>query len=119
MSNKVVHFEVVGKDGKKLQEFFSQLFDWTVDANNPMNYGMTDPAQTGIGGGISAGQDPSQSYVTVYVEVDDLQATLDKAESLGGKTVMPPMDVPEGPTIAMFTDPEGHVMGLTKAGSMA
>lgn len=116
MPNKVVHFEVVGKDGKKLQEFFSGLFGWKIDANNPMSYGIVDTGDGGIGGGIAASQDGA-SMVTFYVEVDDLQAYLTKAEGMGGKTVMPPMAVPGGPEIAVFADPEGHAIGLVKAGS--
>ena len=117
MGKKVVHFEILGKDGKKLQNFYSKLFDWKVDANNPMNYGIVTPADAGLGGGIAAGMD-GNGYVTVYIEVDDLNAYLKKATSLGGKTLMPPMDVPGGPTIAMFADPEGHAIGLIKAGTM-
>ena len=117
MAPRVTWWEVIGQDGEKLQEFYGSLFDWKVDANNAMNYGMVDAEQTGVGGGIATGQG-GQNHVTIYVEVDDLQATLDKAESLGGKTIQPPMDVPEGPTIAMFADPEGHMIGLLKAGSM-
>ena len=116
MGNKVVHFEVIGKDGKKLQDFYSKLFDWKIDANNPMNYGMVSPEDSGLGGGIAASQD-GQRYVSVYVEVDDLEAYLKKAEGLGGKTVMEPMDVPGGPRIAVFADPEGNVIGMTKAGT--
>jgi predicted enzyme related to lactoylglutathione lyase len=111
MANPVAWFEVTGKDGKKLQDFYGKLFDWKIDANNPMNYGMTDASETGLGGGISASQDGS-SNLTFYVAVPDLQKALDKAEKLGGKTVMPPMDVPDGPKIAMFADPEGNVVGL-------
>lgn len=115
--NKVTHFEVLGKDAKALQDFYSQLFDWKVDANNPMNYGIVEGGDGGIGGGIAAGEN-GQSHVTFYVEVADPQATLTKAEGMGGKTLMPPMDVPGGPQIALFADPEGHVIGLAKAGSM-
>jgi predicted enzyme related to lactoylglutathione lyase len=117
MPTKVVHFEIIGKDGKKLQDFYSKLFDWKVDASNPMNYGLVSADQAGVGGGISAGMDPNQRYITVYAEVDDLAATLMKAESLGGKTIMEPMEVPGGPQIAMFSDPEGNVFGLSKAGT--
>ena len=117
MSNRVVHFEIIGKDGKKLQDFYAKLFDWKIDANNPMNYGMVPPEDSGLGGGIAAGQDMGPGHVTVYVEVDDLQAYLKKAEGLGGKTIMPPTAVPGGPEIAMFADPEGHVIGLAKAGT--
>jgi hypothetical protein len=117
MAQKIVHFEIIGKDGKKLQEFYSKMFDWNVDANNPMSYGMVSGAEAGLGGGIG-GQDMGPGHVTVYVEVDDLAAALKKAESLGGKTVMEPMAVPGGPEIAMFSDPDGNMIGLSKAGSM-
>ena len=117
MGRKVVHFEVIGKDGKKLQDFYAKLFDWKIDANNPMNYGMVTPEDSGLGGGIAAGMDGGAGHVTFYVEVDDLPAHLKKAEALGGKTVMGPMDVPGGPQIAMFADPEGHVIGITKSGT--
>jgi len=70
-----------------------------------------------VGGGIGADMQAGAGYVTIYVEVDDLAAALKKAEELGGKTLMPPMDVPGGPQIAKFADPEGHMIGLVKAGS--
>ena len=81
MGKKVVHFEVIGKDGKKLQDFYAKLFDWKIDANNPMNYGMVTPEDSGLGGGIG-GQDMGPGHVTVYVEVDDLAAALGRAGDL-------------------------------------
>ena len=117
MGKKVVHFEVIGKDGKKLQNFYSNLFDWKIDSNNPMNYGIVSAADSGLGGGISAGQPGESGRVTFYVEVEDLDAYLKKAQTLGGKTIMEPTDVPGGPRMAMFTDPEGHIVGMIKAGS--
>ncbi len=116
MADKVVHFEVTGSDGKRLQDFYAALFDWNVDANNPMQYGMVSGEQSGIGGGICQSQGRPQ--VTFYVEVRDLAAALSKAQKLGGKTVMLPMQVPGGPEIAQFSDPDGNVIGLLKAGSL-
>jgi predicted enzyme related to lactoylglutathione lyase len=117
MANPVVHFEVLGRDGKKTREFYSSLFGWAIDANNPMEYGMVAPPEgQGIGGGVAAAMD--KPMVTVYVQVADLDATLKQAESLGGKTVMPPMDVPGGPRMAQFTDPDGNLIGIIQAGSM-
>ena len=115
MADKVTHFEVHAKDGKRLQQFYASLFGWKVDANNPMKYGMVSPDQSGIGGGIT--HSDSAPMVTFYVEVADPAAALKKAERLGGETVLPPMDVPGGPRIAQFADPEGNVIGLVKAGS--
>jgi predicted enzyme related to lactoylglutathione lyase len=50
--------------------------------------------------------------VTFYVQVADVGATLDKVESLGGRRMMGPDSVPDGPTIGLFTDPQGHVIGV-------
>jgi predicted enzyme related to lactoylglutathione lyase len=119
MPNPVVHWEIVSQTkGKELQEFYASLFGWTINANNPMDYGLVDTdAGRGIPGGI--GPTTGSSRVTIYIEVDDLQASLDKAESLGGKTLMAPEEIPGAVTMAMFADPDGNVVGLIKSGSMA
>lgn len=110
MGQPVGWFEIHGSGD--LNSFYAELFDWHVDADNPMNYGMIDThGEGGINGGIAPGE---RSWVTVYVTVDDLQAALDKAVSLGGTVVAPPMDVPGGPSIAQFADPSGNVIGLMK-----
>ncbi|MFQ5751804.1 MAG: VOC family protein [bacterium] len=115
MSAKVVHFEVLGKDAKKLQHFYSELFDWKINADNPMNYGLVQAEGEGsIGGGIAAAEEGTPGHVTFYVEVDDIPAHLSKAESMGGKTVVPETEIPNMVTFALFADPEGHVIGLVK-----
>jgi uncharacterized protein len=111
MGHPVVHFEIVGPDGTALQNYYAELFGWQIDADNPMKYGMVQPIEPGIGGGVGPSQDGS-AMVTFYVQTDDLRASLDKAEALGGKTVLEPMDIPDGPSIAMFADPQGNVVGL-------
>jgi len=113
MTNSVGWFEVTGPDAGALQSFYSDLFGWQIDANNEMNYGMVAAAEGGIGGGIGPSPDGA-AHVNFYVDVADIQAALDKAGELGGKTIMPPMDVPGGPTIAFFSDPAGNAIGLMK-----
>ena len=110
MGNPVVHFEILGKDGRKLQEYYSGLFGWKIDASNPMAYGLVEAGQGGIGGGISGTDGPSG--VCVYVAVPDLQAALDKAVALGGEVVTPVTTIPGMVTFAQFRDPQGNVMGL-------
>jgi hypothetical protein len=115
MANPVTWFEITGKDGKKLQDFYSGVFGWKVDANNPMQYGMVDNEGQGIGGGISAG-DGGNTGVIFYIEVDDPQAYLNKVESNGGKTVVPVTEIPGMVIFAQFADPEGNKVGIVKAG---
>ena len=117
MGAPVVHWEINGNDGKRLQDFYSSLFGWRINADNPMNYGLVDTGvKRGAMGGIGQ-KDPANPgpNVTFYVEVNDLQSYLSKAESLGARTVMAPTEIPNMVTFAMFSDPEGNAIGLIKA----
>lgn len=114
MGDPVVHWEIIGKDGPKLQRFYGQLFGWKVNADNPMGYGLVDRKDAGgVGGGIGASPDGKQQ-VTFYVGVNDLEAYLTKVKQLGGKTVVPPTEIPGMVTFALFADPDGNRVGLVK-----
>jgi predicted enzyme related to lactoylglutathione lyase len=112
MGSPVVHFEVVGSDGGKLQSFYADLFDWKISADNPMNYGIVDNGGEGINGGV--GQSPTGPHLTWYVQVPNIEEALAKAESLGGKTVMPREEIPNMVTFALLSDPEGNLVGLVE-----
>jgi len=113
MANPITWWEVYGKDGKKLQKFYADLFGWQVDTSNPMNYGMVDTHDSkGIDGGIAESDQGAQ--VMIYVEVDDIQAYLDKAMQMGGRLVVPATVIPDQLTYAQFADIEGNVIGLIK-----
>jgi predicted enzyme related to lactoylglutathione lyase len=122
MGQPVVHFEVVGQDGEKLRSFFSELFGWEFgDVIGPTNYavtprdGNTNADGVGIGGGVGTGPEGYEGHVTFYVQVPDVEAALAKAESLGGARTMGPNKMSEPEIeIGLFTDPEGHVIGLVK-----
>ena len=75
---------------------------------------MIDAAPGGIGGGIGSGAWTGWSYVAVYIQVDDINASLKQAEELGGKTLIPRTVVPNQVIFALFSDPEGHYVGLTE-----
>jgi predicted enzyme related to lactoylglutathione lyase len=121
MGQPVVHFEVVGKDGEKLQRYYAELFGWQIDADNPMNYGMVaregnvNPEGVGIGGGVGQGPEGYDGHVTFYVEVPNVEEALQKAESLGGSRVMGPEDIMGQVVLGQFTDPEGHVVGVVQS----
>ena len=120
MGQPVVHFEVIGQDGEKLQRYYSELFGWEIKADNEMNYGIVAreanlaPDGTGIGGGIAGGPPGYGGHVTFYVAVPDIEAALQKAESLGGTRVMGPETIMGRLELGQFKDPEGHVIGLVK-----
>ena len=106
----VVHFEVGCRNIAKTGDFYSKLFDWQIH-----NDGISSTIQTGGGKGIDGhitalGHDP-QNYVTFYVEVEDIQASLDKAKALGGKMLVPAVKIPTG-HFAWIADPDGNIVGL-------
>ncbi|GHO98720.1 glyoxalase [Reticulibacter mediterranei] len=124
MGQPVVHFEIIGKDPEKLRRYYGDLFGWTFDMRTPVseavsepgNYGCVDHNTTsdgvGIPGGIGGGRD-YEAHVIFYVGVPDVEAALQRAESLGGTRRMGPKKNPEG-TLAVghFTDPEGNLIAV-------
>ncbi len=113
MGAPVIHFEIMGGKSGELEAFYRELFAWKINSDNPMKYGVVETG--GSTGGINGGVGPSNDgnkRVSIYAQVEDLQATLDRAERLGGKTVLPPTQVPGGPRLAMFSDPAGNITGL-------
>jgi len=119
MGRPVIHFEVMGKNGDTLRRFYAQLFDWTIDADNPLAYGIvqreTNVEGVGIGGGIGGIPEGMAGHLTFYVEVPDVEAALAQAEKLGGTRLMGPSEVQPGIELGQFTDPEGHMVGLLKS----
>ena len=115
MATPIVHWEISAKDAKLLQGFYSNLFEWIIDANNPVQYGMVNTgSKAGIGGGIYQKNEQQPSGTVIYAAVKDLQACLDKVVALGGKVIVPITEIPNMVTFALFTDIEGNVMGLVK-----
>jgi len=111
----VARFEITGRDSSALRRFYSDLFDWHIaEGARGSGFGVVPATKDGISGVIGPDRSGGGGHVTFYVEVDDLTAYLSKAESLGGKSVVPPTEIEEfGLSFAFFADPEGHVIGLS------
>ena len=114
MGRPVVHFEIGVGDASRSQSFYGELFDWSIQTDES-GYGLVETgAGSGINGGVMQTPEGVPAYVTMYVGVDDLERYLERAEQLGGKTIMEPMAAGEMGSFAMFTDPDGNTIGLFK-----
>lgn len=124
MGQPVVHFEIIGNDPEQLRRYYHELFGWEFDTSGsvpeavsqPGNYGFVDRSTTSDGVGIPGGVGGGTGYaghVIFYVAVPDVEAALQKAESLGGTRRMGPERSP-GTTLVVgyLTDPEGHLIGV-------
>jgi predicted enzyme related to lactoylglutathione lyase len=107
-----VYFEIGCRDRAKSEQFFTELFGWHIQSNGPAA-AIESGSRQGIPGHFtSLGHEP-QHYTIFYVEVEDVQAYLNKAKTLGGKVLVAPIKIPTG-TFAWFSDPEGNTIGLLK-----
>ena len=115
MANPVTWFEIIGKDSAGLQRFYRETFGWklTPPIKEMGNYSMFErgTAGTGIAGGFGEGD----ARVSIYVEVADPQAFVDKAMKGGATLQLPVTMITPGTTIAMLTDPAGNTFGILKA----
>jgi uncharacterized protein len=110
MQNPIVHFEIGCRDLETTQTFFGSLFDWKMQRAG--NAAMIDTGSPASGHISCLGHEPHH-YTIFYVQVEDVGAYLEKAVSLGGKSLVPPIGLPTG-TFAWFADPEGNTIGLFK-----
>jgi len=112
-SHPVVHFEIGCRDGDRTREFFAKLFGWDISGTDAgMMIHTGGPGN--IGGHIAELAPEWGPYVTVYVEVEDLEVYVKKAVDLGGKTLVPPVTLPGQGSFAWLAAPEGNIIGIWK-----
>lgn len=112
MGAPVVHFEIGVSELSSAAPFYEALFDWAI-ARDDRGYGLVQTGSgIGIGGGLLETPDGVPPYVTVYVQVDDLDKYLIQTEELGGKRIMEPMPIEGVGSFAMVADPDGNAIGL-------
>jgi uncharacterized protein len=109
----VVHWEIEARDPERQRAFYADLFNWKIGdgfiMEIPAGIGGPEP---GPAGHIRGSE---RSGVTLYVQVADLKASLEKSVTLGATVVAEPFDVPDGPTLAGIVDPEGNPVTLVQA----
>ena len=109
----VVHWEIEAKDPERQRAFYAELFNWQIGdgfiMEIPAGIGGPEP---GPAGHIRGSE---RSGVTLYVQVADLRASLERSVALGASIVAEPFDIPDGPTLAGITDPEGNPLMLVQA----
>jgi hypothetical protein len=116
MSRPVAFFEIISNDAPRARAFYGELFDWKVEPDEQLGgYALIDTGggDSAVGGGIGPSQAPGDAGIKIYVQVDDLEGYLKRAEKLGGSTLVPPMALPgDYGRIAVFADPDGNAVGL-------
>jgi len=110
--HQIVHIEIPSRDFQESGEFYAQLFGWKITPYPEMNY-TTWEAAAGPGGGFSPlGKSVAPGDVLIYVDSDDIDADLKKAEKLGGKVVTPRSEIAGMGWFGIFQDLTGNLVAL-------
>ena len=116
MGDPVVHFELNGPDGEALATFYSSLFGWGTSKVEGFDYWLIDTRSgQGINGGIGQTEDGG-AFATFYVQSDQPEALMEKAEKAGATVITPITETPMV-TFGLFSDTDGLVVGIVKGGT--
>jgi uncharacterized protein len=114
MGIAVAQFQILSSSPDDTAAFYSALFGWTVNSDNPLGYREIDTRSGGIQGGIWPAPPQSPVFVQLFMAVTDVQDSVTKAESLGAMLIIPPTALPAGGEMAVLHDPQGMSFGLVK-----
>jgi uncharacterized protein len=113
VGNPVVQWQIVAKEPEAVARFYASLFGWKVDTSNALGYRALDTGNPrGINGGVWPSPPEGHNLVQLYVEVDDIDACIAKARSLGASVIVPKSELPDGDSLAIVLDPAGLSFGL-------
>lgn len=116
MPHPVVKFQILSADPEGTTRFYTELFGWTVNADNPLGYReISTGSPPGIDGGIWPAPQQAQNLVQLFVYADDVKGVVDKAQGLGAKLVIPPTMLPQGEEMAVMVDPKGMTFAVWRS----
>jgi len=111
--NVICHYEIPSTDFDKSKAFYEGLFGWPIQAMPEMNYMVFGEAGQGVGGGFNKVEKVNNEGIQVYIEVEDIPASLTKAKELGGEVLMDKTQIsPEHGYMAFILDSCGVKVGL-------
>ena len=116
MANSFMHVELQTRDVDKAKKFYKSIFDWRFE-DMPMGNGMSYTGihvGEGTGGGMwtNPAAPNGPSHWLAYVNVENLDATIEKVKSSGGTLIQPKTEVPGMGWYSVITDPTGAMLGL-------
>ncbi|MBC8366506.1 VOC family protein [bacterium] len=110
--NMICHYEIPSTDFDKSKAFYEGLFGWPIQVMPDMGYMMFGEAGQGVGGGFNKVETVNNEGIQVYIEVEDIDASLAKAKEIGGAVVMAKTEIPGHGFMAFVTDTCGVKIGL-------
>jgi predicted enzyme related to lactoylglutathione lyase len=113
LTHPVVHWQLLCRDPERIAQFYTALFGWTVSAANQMGYRTIETGDArGIDGGLWPIPADAPDGAQLFVQVEDVEAGVDRAVELGAQVLIPSQVLPDGDSMALLLDPGGRPFGL-------
>jgi predicted enzyme related to lactoylglutathione lyase len=125
---RFVWHELMTTDTAAAEKFYKDVVGWGVTASDMpgmpgMKYTMWTAGEIPIGGlvpmmpnAVAMNAPPNW---TCYIEVPNVDETVKQAASLGAKTLVPAMDIPDVGRFAVLQDPQGAVFSVITSATQA
>jgi predicted enzyme related to lactoylglutathione lyase len=109
--------ELGTKDIATAKKFYTELFGWKINDSqgaSGMDYSEIEIGGRQVGGMYQLTEKMSNipSHWISYIAVDDVEKTAEQVTELGGKIMMPPMDIPHVGRFCVISDPTGASIAL-------
>jgi len=108
MTHSIVHFEIPADDVARARKFYGELFGWTFEEMG--DYTLIQ-CGSGPNGGMMKRMAPGQS-ITNYIQVENLDEYINKAQSMGATVIVPKTPVPSMGWFSQLRDTESNVFAL-------
>lgn len=114
MSSAPAWIDITAREAERSRTFYGELLGWEIDVEESVNYGLVQPSDERLPGGIgqASADSPHPPGVVVYFTVDDLGRALERAERLGAARLVAPWELPGLGRMAVIGDPDGNRIGL-------
>jgi uncharacterized protein len=114
MGSPFVYVQLQTQDLESAKEFYAQLFNWELDEHQtPVGpYAEILAGGDKIGGMVGHRDKEKPPYWVPYVKVTDINATSEKAKTLGATVLQGPMQLPDKTWFCLIMDTTGATFGL-------
>jgi predicted enzyme related to lactoylglutathione lyase len=113
--NPVVFWELATNDMEKTVEFFREVFEWKIEFNDRLGFYIIPeitPLNEALDGGVFTLKRAKLPFLTVFIQVEDIEEKARLIQEKGGFIVDQPSDIPNGPRICLFNEPSGVTFAM-------
>lgn len=113
--NPVVFWELACHDMEKTVEFFKEVFEWKVEFSDRLGFYIIpeiSPLNEALDGAVFTLKRAKLPFLTVFIQVEDIEAKAKLISEKGGFIVDEPSEIPGGSKICLFNEPSGVTFAM-------